>query len=183
LVHGVEDWQISLAPYQDESSEGYCDTVENGRDDEIELCIPGLWPKDDYSKDGYDEEHYRKYGRDFQADKFSVEYFQLRKHCRKCRRECDRLLASQSLKQKGNVSKSLKSRDKQLRTASSNRLGGSKVLDFAEPKHMGAKGEGWRHPKGLKFCFFGPRYYLDCLRSAMHLVYPHEFSPEIHNRQ
>lgn len=95
-----EDWQISLAPYQDESSERYCDTVENGRDDGIELCIPGLWPKDEYSKDGYDEKHYREYSCDFEDDDFNVDYFQLRKHCRKCRRKCDRLLASQSLEQK-----------------------------------------------------------------------------------
>jgi hypothetical protein len=95
-----EDWQISLAPYQDESSERYCDTVENGRDDGIELCIPGLWPKDEYSKGGYDEEHYREYRCDFEADEFSVEYFRLRKLCQRCRRKCDRLLASQSQEQK-----------------------------------------------------------------------------------
>jgi hypothetical protein len=95
-----EDWQISLAPYQGESSERYCDTAENGHDDGIELCIPGLWPKDEYSKDGYDEEHYREYSCDFEDDEFSVEYFRLRIHRRECRRKCDRLLASQSLEQK-----------------------------------------------------------------------------------
>ena len=95
-----EDWQVSLAPYQDESSERYCDTVENGRDDGIELRIPGLWPKDEYSKDGYDEEHCRECYCDFEADEFCIEYFQLRKRCRKCRRKCDRLFASQSLEQK-----------------------------------------------------------------------------------
>jgi hypothetical protein len=95
-----EDWQISLAPYQDESSERYCDRVENGRDDGIELCIPGLWPKDEYSKDGYDEEHCREYSCGFEDDEFSVEYFRLRIHSRECRRKCDRLLASQSLEQK-----------------------------------------------------------------------------------
>ena len=68
-----EDWQISLAPHQDESSERYCDRAENGHDDGVELCIPGLWPKD--VKDGYDEEHYRKYYCYFEADEFSVEYF------------------------------------------------------------------------------------------------------------
>jgi hypothetical protein len=95
-----EDWQISLAPYQDESSERYCDMVENGRDDGIELRIPGIWPKDEYSKDGYDEERYREYDCDFETDEFCVEYFQLRNRCRKCRRKGDRLFARQSLEQK-----------------------------------------------------------------------------------
>jgi hypothetical protein len=95
-----EDWQISLAPYQDDPSERCCDTAEMGRDDGIELRIPGLWPKDEYSKGGYDEEHYRVHSCDFEADEFTVEYFQLRRHHRKCRRKYDRLLASQSLKQK-----------------------------------------------------------------------------------
>jgi len=74
--------------------------VENGRDDGIELRIPGIWPKDEYSKDGYDEEHYREFDCDLEADEFCVEYFQLRNRCWKCRRKGDRLFARLSLEQK-----------------------------------------------------------------------------------
>jgi hypothetical protein len=46
-----EDWQIWLAPYWDESVEQYWDMVENGHDEEMELCIPGLWPEDGFNKE------------------------------------------------------------------------------------------------------------------------------------
>ena len=95
-----EDWQIWLAPFWDESVEQYWNMVENGCEDEIELCIPGLWPGDGNNKDGYDEEQYKKYDCDFEMDNFSVKYFQLRNLCGKCRCMYDRLLARESREQK-----------------------------------------------------------------------------------